>query len=87
MDNLEKLETNQEKSGKSEVESILGSMPSFEEHMQKLEQDELKNERIELKIWTDFPEEMEGVDERSDVDGVPQTLWRGEKLFKRFTHG
>ncbi len=42
---------------------------------------EEKMEEIEPEVWTDFPDEMEGVDERSDIDGVPQTLWRGERLY------
>ena len=32
--------------------------------------------------WKDFPEEYEGVDEtKPDIDGVPQTMWRGERYY------
>ena len=39
------------------------------------------SENIAPEAWTDFPETGEGVDERPDIDGVPQTLWRGERLY------
>ena len=32
--------------------------------------------------WTDYPDEMEEIDEsEEDVNGVPQTVWRGERLY------
>lgn len=32
--------------------------------------------------WTDFPDEYEELDESEpDIDGVPQTVWRGERLY------
>lgn len=32
--------------------------------------------------WTKYPDEMEGVDESEpDIDGVPQTVWRGERCY------
>ncbi len=54
-----------------EAEKVLGTMPSFEEFRKS----------IEPEIWSGFPDENEGVDERPDIDGVPQTLWRGERLY------
>ncbi len=60
----------------SEAEVVLGSMPSFEEHMESLTEG-----KIEPEPWVDFPSTSEGVDDRPDIDGVPQTLWRGERLY------
>lgn len=32
--------------------------------------------------WEDFPDEYEGVDQSEpDIDGVPQTMWRGERYY------
>lgn len=32
--------------------------------------------------WQGYPDDLEGIDENEpDIDGVPQTLWRGERLF------
>ena len=58
--------------GQPEAAKILGSMPSFEEHVPEL---------IKPEAWTKFPDITEGVDERPDVNGVPQTLWRGERVY------
>ena len=54
------------------AEEVPGSMPSFEEYIM---------EQIKPEVWTDFPEDTEGIDGRPDVDGAPQTLWRGERLY------
>ena len=67
----EKLSNSNERN-QSEAEKILGSMPSFEEHVP---------ESIKPEAWTKFPDITEGVDERPDVNGVPQTLWRGERVY------
>ena len=72
---METLNNNQFEE-KTEAEEILGSMPSFEEHMENLEKSEITPEP-----WVDFPATSEGVDDRPDIDGVPQTLWRGERLY------
>ena len=68
--------SNNEPNEPSEAEKVLGSMPSFEEHMESLVE-----EKIEPEAWTDSPSTSEGVDDRPDIDGVPQTLWRGERLY------
>lgn len=39
------------------------------------------NEPIEAEPWTDFPDAYEEIDEREDINGVPQTVWRGERLY------
>lgn len=31
--------------------------------------------------WEDFPDDYEGVDNAEDIDGVPQTMWRGERYY------
>lgn len=32
--------------------------------------------------WVDFPDTLEGIDESEpDIDGVPQTAWRGERYY------
>lgn len=31
--------------------------------------------------WEDFPDAHEGLDDRPDIDGVPQTMWRGERYY------
>ena len=73
MNGLENLNTGPGQDvGQSKAEKILGSMPSFEEHVPEL---------IKLEAWTKFPDITEGVDERPDVNGVPQTLWRGERVY------
>ena len=56
----------------SEAEKVLGAMPASFEEFRKTPQPE---------AWVDFPDANEGVDERPDIDGVPQTLWRGERLY------
>ena len=71
MNGLENLNTGQDV-GQSEAEKILGLMPSYEEHV---------SESIKPEAWTKFPDITEGVDERPDVNGVPQTLWRGERVY------
>lgn len=73
---MNNFETTNSQSEQSEAEKILGEMPSFEEHMEGLAE-----EKIEPEAWVDFPSITEGVDERPDIDGVPQTLWRGERLY------
>ena len=73
---MNNFETTNSQSEQSEAEKILGEMPSFEEHMESLAE-----EKIEPEAWTDFPSTTEGVDKRPDIDGVPQTLWRGERLY------
>lgn len=73
---MNNFETTNSQSEPSEAEKILGEMPSFEEHMEGLAE-----EKIEPEAWVDFPSTAEGVDERPDIDGVPQTLWRGERLY------
>ncbi len=70
---LNQIQNQNETSGFAEAFS---DAPSFEEHM-----DAMKENRIEPEPWTDFPPFMEGVDDRPDIDGVPQTLWRGEGLY------
>lgn len=73
MNDLKNFNTNTSQYvGPSEAEKILGSMPSFEEHVPEL---------IKPEAWTKFPDITEGVDERPDVNGVPQTLWRGERVY------
>ena len=67
---------NNQQSEISEAEKVLGDMPSFEEHMKSMAE-----EKIEPEEWVDFPSTSEGVDDRPDIDGVPQTLWRGERLY------
>lgn len=71
MNDLENPNTSQDV-GPSEAEKILGPMPSFEERVP---------ESIKPEAWTKFPDITEGVDERPDVNGVPQTLWRGERVY------
>lgn len=32
--------------------------------------------------WTNYPDAMEEIDESEpDINGVPQTVWRGERLY------
>ena len=70
----------------SKAEEILGSMPDFEEFRQSLEEDnadlETEPSGYTVEAWVDFPDISEGIDETEpDVNGVPQTIWRGERLY------
>ena len=71
----EKLNFTDTESNNSEAEEILSSMPDFDEHMKEVQ-------GYTVEEWTDFPEPYEGIDESEpDIDGVPQTVWRGERLY------
>lgn len=67
--------------GQSESEYSKQLSKEEEEYINKLESFRMPSDEIEPEPWTDFPDEHEGLDERPDVNGVPQTLWRGERLY------
>lgn len=72
---------NQETPTQVEQENVLDKMPSFEEHMKTAAEELQDDKELHFEEWKDFPAAMEGVDEREDVENVPQTLWRGERFY------
>ena len=80
MKNKEELNKNNFTPGSDEI----AKTPEFDQSkaLQNKAEKQAEIDGYKIESFQDYPDEYEDIDENEeDIDGVPQTLWRGERLF------